>query len=115
MDGLTQRRGYDATLFLIALLFGLAIAWMDARPHWDDTGVTVGCLVLSAGLMGLAGPRRPWLWALAIGVWVPLHLVLARVAAHTMTPGTFSYVVILFFPLAGAYAGAGLRRLTARA
>ncbi len=77
MDGLTQRRGYDATLFLIALLFGLAIAWMDARPHWDDTGVTVGCLVLSAGLHGIgraatalvvgagdwgAGFRCIWFW-----------------------------------------------------
>jgi hypothetical protein len=114
-QAITQRRGYDAVLFLLALSFGLAIAWMDSRPHWDDTGITVGCLVLSAGLMGFAGPRRRWLSALAIGVWIPLHSIESQVVAHTVTLKTFSYLVILLFPLAGAYAGRGLRRLVARA
>jgi hypothetical protein len=27
-----------------------------------------------------------------------------------VTPGTFSYLIILAFPLAGAYAGMGLRK-----
>lgn len=73
---------------------GLAIAWVDSRPKWDDAGAT-------AGVLGLIGPRRPWLWALGIGIWIFLRMVVhAPTAANVL--GSF---VILAFPMAGAYAG----------
>jgi hypothetical protein len=37
------------------------------------------------------------------------------VTAHRVTLGTAGYLVILAFPMAGAYAGLGLRRMFARA
>ena len=100
----------DLGLFLAALVLGLAIAWVDSRPHWDDAGITAGSLLLSAAVLGMMGPRRPWLWALAIGIWVPLCMIADHLAAHTVTLRTAGSLVILAFPLAGAYAGMGLRR-----
>jgi hypothetical protein len=62
----------DAVLGVVAAAIGLAIGYVDSRPTWDDTGITVGViLVTSAIVSGLSG-RRPWLWALLIGAWVPL-------------------------------------------
>jgi hypothetical protein len=102
-------------LLIAAVMIGLAIAWVDSRPHWDDSGITAGCLLLSAGVLGLMGPRRPWLWALAIGIWVPLYLIVGQAASHTLTLRAASYLVILAFPMAGAYAGMAVRRLVAAA
>jgi hypothetical protein len=68
-----RNRTLHWVLLAAAIAMGLAIAWVDSRPHWDDTGITAGSLLLSAGLLGLMGPRRPWLWALGIGIWIPAH------------------------------------------
>mgnify|MGYP003332262029 CR=1 FL=1 len=89
-------------LLTLASLDGIAIAWLDSRPHWDDTGVTVGLLVLSAGFWSLFARRHTWAVALAVGIWIP--------AAAIFTHGDVRFLAILLFPLAGAYAGAGLKR-----
>ncbi|MGC2497561.1 MAG: hypothetical protein WA374_07450, partial [Acidobacteriaceae bacterium] len=60
--------------------------------------------------LGLIGPRRPWLWALAIGLWVPLHLIVQKPSIGNILGG----FVILAFPMAGAFAGMAVRRLLAR-
>lgn len=73
---------------------------MDTRPGWDDTGVTVGAVVLAAGAGGLAGVP-PWLAAL---------LVAGPMVAAEVT-GNSGVLVAAAIALAGAYAGAGLRRL----
>ena len=59
---------------LLALALGLGglITYVDTRPNWDDTGVTAMAIFLSCGLLGAVGPRRPWLWALAVGIWIPV-------------------------------------------
>jgi hypothetical protein len=44
-------------LLLIAVMVGAVIGLVDTRPHWDDTGLTVGMLVLASGLFGFAHPR----------------------------------------------------------
>lgn len=106
--------GRDRTLHWIllalAVALGLAIAWVDSRPHWDDAGITAGMLLLSAGLLGMLGPRRPWLWALGVGVWVPLDLVVQKPSMGNGLGG----LAILAIPLAGAYMGMGIRRLMVR-
>jgi hypothetical protein len=106
----TAWRSTDTILLLLAVALGLAIAWIDARPHWDDDGIIAGMLLLSAGVLGLVGPRRPWLWALGIGLWVPLNLVV-----HNPSLGNvLGSCVILAFPMAGAFAGMAVRRMMAR-
>ena len=49
-------------------------------------------------LLGAAMPERAWLWALAVGAWIPL---LGITVHHNA--GTLLALVIAF---AGAYAGA---------
>ncbi len=98
-------------LLATAALVGLAIAWVDSRPHWDDTGITAFSMLLAAGFFALLVPWRPWRWALAVGLWIPLLLF-----ARTPTPATaVGGLVILGFPLAGALAGSWIRRLVTAA
>ena len=104
-------RVVEAGVFLLALALGLSIAWMDSRPHWDDTGITAGSLLLSAGLVGFLASRRPWLLGLAVGLWVPLTVI----AKHPGIASLAGALVILSIPMAGAFAGAGLRRMLAAA
>ena len=91
-------------LLRLAVLTGLFIAYVDSRPTWDDTGITAGAILLSAGLLTLLGYRRPWLIALAIGLWLPLYEI--------YNSGNFSLPNLILFPLAilliasiGAYGG----------
>ncbi len=100
-------------LFVVAVLTGLSIAFVDSRPTWDDTGITVGALLLVSGLLTLLGYRRPWLIALAVGLWTPLY---ETYLSHKLTlPGAFFLpLFVLMICFLGAYAGwavrLGLRR-----
>jgi hypothetical protein len=88
-------------LMLLALVVGLAIAYVDSRPGWDDTGVTAAALFASCGLCGALQPNRPWVWAFAIGLWVPLLGI-----ALAGNPGSLVALPVAF---AGAYAGMAFR------
>jgi hypothetical protein len=76
---------------------GLFLAYLDARPNWNDSGILAGGLLLSAALLAVAGYQRPWLLALAIGIWIPLHDIYL---SHNL-----SMLLVLIFPFVGAYAG----------
>ena len=81
----------------IAVLAGLFSAYVDSRPNWDDTGILAGGLLLVSGLLTLLGYRRPWLIALAVGIWIPAYEIFK---AHDIM-----MLVILLIPLIGAYGG----------
>ena len=70
MGGRWTRR--DGIAAIVAVGTGLALAVIDSRPSFDDTGITAVGLALAAGLASFVSGRRPWLWALATGIWVPL-------------------------------------------
>jgi hypothetical protein len=93
-------------LVVPAALLVIAIAWVDARPTWDDTGVNAFYWLLSGMVFGLIRPERPWQWALGVGIWISVHQIV-----HRPTLGSLGgSLVILAFPLAGAYVGAFCRR-----
>jgi hypothetical protein len=58
--------------FLLAVFSGLGIAWIDSRPNWDDTGITVFAILVLATLFGFLTFKKPWLIALAVSLWLPL-------------------------------------------
>src|SRR5512146_716222 len=90
------------TLLLIgSVVLGLLIAYIDSRPGWDDTGVTALALLVGGGIIGLLLQKRPWLYALAFGIWIPLYGLLFK---HD-----WMMVIILAFPFFGVYAGWVLR------
>jgi|SRR5579872_3970686 len=93
------------SLLTAALAFGFLVTYVDSRPNWDDTGVTAAAILLSCGFLGAAGPRQPWLWALAVGIWIP---ILGIVRTHN-----YGSLLALGFAFIGAYAGRGLRKLAA--
>jgi hypothetical protein len=90
-------------LLLCAITLGMAIAWVDSRPSWDDTGITVGTLFLVCAILGVVSPKQAWQWALAVGIWIPLYGVLW---AHN-----YGCLIALIPAFLGAYLGAGLRSL----
>ena len=80
---------------------GVAIAWVDTRPTWDDTGVTAGALLAASGI-GALGGLRPWL-AAALAV-SPLLVAEFR--------GTNTGVLLApVVALVGAYGGAAVWHL----
>jgi hypothetical protein len=94
-------------LLVLAVGFGLLIAYVDSRPNWDDTGLVASAIVAGCGLLGLAEPRYPWLWALAVGVWIPAFGI---VQFHN-----YGSLLALAFAFAGAYSGAAFRKILAPA
>ena len=112
-------------LGLAASSGGLAIGWMDT--HNDEASVTVAALLVLRSLVGCidrSGTRRAWLWALLIGVWVPvLSYVLPPLGFAPVNPGlprtvpsylalaAFVFVACIAGGYAGAWAGRGIRRV----
>lgn len=86
----------------IAVVVGMFFAWVDSRPTWDDTGVLVMAIVLSSAMFAALAPQRPWLIALAVGAWIPLHNIIAG--------GDWGTAITIVFALVGAYAGSFARR-----
>lgn len=90
-------------LAAIAVVSGMFIVFVDSRPTWDDTGITVFALLIVSGLLGMLAPKRPWLWALQVGIWLPLYYI--------VTTHNFGLLITLIFPFFGAYAGMLVRNL----
>ena len=86
----------------VALAAGIGIAYLDSRPGWDDTGITAGLLFLGAGLAAAIGRHRPWLWALIVGLPMPI--------IETTLLGFIGSWLALVFAFAGAFAGWGFAR-----
>jgi hypothetical protein len=93
-------------LFLLALAIGVLVGWVDSRPTWDDTGITVSILLLMSIGFGAAQPRFAWLMALALGIWVPIFGILL-----THNSGSLIALAITFF---GAFLGAISRLFLSR-
>ncbi len=90
-------------LLVIAAFFGILIAYVDSRPTWDDAGITAFALLVSAAIIGLFVQRRPWLYGIAIGVFIPVVAILRK---HD-----FWMLAVMVIPLVGVYAGRASRRL----
>jgi len=63
-------------LFIVAIALGMMIGFTDSRPHWDDTGITVGMILVSTACLGFVMPERAWVWAISVGLWVPVWNIL---------------------------------------
>ena len=101
-SGLNERRptrisGRTSAALVVALAAGLAIAFIDSRPGWDDTGITAAMLFLGAAVAATIGRDRPWLWALLVGLPTPI-------VEATQLGVTSSWPAVVF-AFAGAYAG----------
>jgi hypothetical protein len=88
----------------ILLCAGVAIAWMDTRPGWDDTAITA-CAIAIVAALGSAMRVPPWLAAALVGG----PILAAEISGG---PGVLLAVA---FAAGGAYIGAFIRRLVREA
>ncbi len=84
-------------LLLLAFALGLVIGWVDTRPTWDDTGITVGAILIVAAGFGLLMRKRAWAWGVAVGMGTPL--------LNFLIHGSFAALVVLPVAFLGSYAG----------
>ena len=104
MPASTSKLAVRALLVLVAMSIGGAITYVDRLPTWADTGVTPGAVFITSTAFGFAKPRNAWLWALAIGAWIP--------AIAITRDGNVESLLALVVASAGAYFGAFLRILS---
>lgn len=109
----------DILLASAAGVLGLLIAWRDIRATGDDAPMTTLALLYALGaVFGGIQPARPWRWAVALGISLPLaHLIVRALGFDDhFQPDPYAARLILI-PVAllaasaGAYAGAGVRWL----
>jgi hypothetical protein len=90
-------------LFVVANISGLVIGFIDSRPHWDDTGITVGLIVFVSACLGFIMPRRAWIWAITVGFWIFVWDLIMHY--------NFSSSIALPIAFIGAYLGVMMYKL----
>ena len=102
-DARAVSRPADRLLVPVAIVLGLGVAWLDSRPGNDATGVTVVLLLTGALAVAAVSGRRPWLWAVLVGIWTPLSELSGAAGLASLAA--------LVVAAVGAAAGYGLARL----
>lgn len=87
-----------------SIVLGLLIAYIDSRPTWDDTGITVFALLGGGLIIGLLLQKQAWLFALAFGCWLPGW---EAIAGHDP-----KMLIVLVFPFIGVYAGWAIHQVS---
>jgi hypothetical protein len=95
-----MRKGATALVGIIGLTIGCAIGYVDSRPTWDDTGVTVVSVLLATVLLAAARPRAAWLVGPVVGLPILAFNVVLR--------GTWAAAVATLVAVAGAAIGYGI-------
>jgi hypothetical protein len=101
-------------LIVIALLLGLAVGYVNL--HNNEVQPPLTLMLVSTISLGIAQPKRAWLWAILVGMWIPLAPVLARLVGNINEPITdpvrtgLSLLPVLIPSFMGAYFGALLSR-----
>jgi hypothetical protein len=90
-------------LFIVAIALGMMIGFTDSRPHWDDTGITVGMILVSTACLGFVMPERAWVWAISVGLWVPVWNILLN---HN-----YSSIISIGIAFVGTYLGVLIYKL----
>ena len=90
-------RKASVVLLIPEIIAGVAIAWIDSRPNWDDTGISVLMVLVAAAIFGFFTSEKPWLTALAVSIWIPLFGILSA--------QNFGALLALVPGFAGAYLG----------
>lgn len=91
---------------ILALLAAVIIDAVDV--HATEVQATLMVLLPATFLLGLLHPRRAWLWALIIGLSIPLTYLLAGplgiVTAEPPSP-PYTGLIVLVPAFIGTYAG----------
>ena len=89
-------------ILILSLAAGFMLGWIDTRPKWDDTGIMVLAIFFISVFFGLVEPKRFWLWAIAIGGWIPLM--------NFYLYQSYDSIVAIVIATAGSYSGVIIRK-----
>jgi len=101
---------------LFAVLLGCGCGALHVQVETmesPDPLLSAMAVLCATMLLGLLRPARPWRWVLAIGLPVPLALLLATVVVPTahFTRASIAGSILVSLPgCAGAFGGSLLRR-----
>ena len=101
-------------LHLFTLFLGFVVGWFDVKA--TEVSPTVLILLTFGFFAGFAQPRRAWLWAIFLGLWIPAFAFAAS-GLHLSNPTQTELVtsfLALGFSFVGAYAGVVVRRFAPR-
>ena len=90
-------KNYFYFSIVLAVILGIAIAWVDTSPGWDDTGISVFLIFMAAAICGFVANEKPWLITLLVGIWIPLFNILIA--------QNFGSLIALVPAFLGAYGG----------
>lgn len=86
---------------VVAVVAGIAIAYVDSRPGWDSTGITAGLLAIAALIAvlldGSGRAVRVAAIAVLVGIWIPIFEIAA--------PGSNGPLLAFVFSAVGAFVG----------
>ena len=97
-------------LLLQSIFLGVVIGWWDMRI--TEVSISVLLLLMLSFLAGYAQPKRAWLFAVALGMGIPVFAVVGKALSITAPTPTelITSLLALVFTFAGAYGGALVRR-----
>jgi hypothetical protein len=90
-------------LIIISIIIGIFIGWIDSSPHWNDTGITIGLILVTSFILGLLSKNKIWLLALIIGMCIT--------SLNFIVSYKIDSSVSILFSLFGAYSGVSLKYL----
>jgi hypothetical protein len=96
-------------LLAVALSAGIALI----HAHVPEAGLAFLLILSATMVLGVSQPKRPWLWALLVGVSLPAAELYSHVAGDATYRARFkgAVVVAIVAGLVGAYGGASMRRM----
>jgi hypothetical protein len=101
-------------LYLFTLFLGFVVGWFDVKA--TEVSPIVLILLTFGFFAGFAQPKRAWLSALFLGIWIPAFAFAAsnlRLTNPTQTELITSFLALVF-SFVGAHAGAIVRRFAPR-
>lgn len=107
------------TIYLVALTGAVALVlWADRSPSDVANQATLLLILISAGLLGFAGPRQAWVTGLLIGgsisfahaVYILLDVRLPYPTEPAGWAGPATLLILTVPALGAAYIGAFIRR-----
>ncbi len=91
------------TTIIFACIIGFALAKIDTSKNWNDTGITVGLVLLSSFIFGAIMPGFAWLWAIIIGGFI--------FSFNVIQNSNYGSAGAILFAFIGAYAGVLFKKL----
>jgi hypothetical protein len=104
------KRNWAPVFWIIAIVCGLSIGYLDILAH--DISMLFVITTAVTMFLGIAQPRRPWLWTILVAAFIPLSEFFLQLRGAQLQSGEIqdSFLIALVSGLVGAISGAFFNR-----